>query len=91
MSAWGIEIFDNDFAMDLKTDFTEMLGIGISIDDIEKQLLKDAPMENDEYECIYWSSLTSLEWDYGVLNDYIKNKTKYIIKNRPDYQLFLDN
>lgn len=91
MSAWGIEIFDNDFALDLKTDFTEMLGIGISIDDIEKQLLKDAPMENDEYECIYWSSLASLEWEYGVLNDYIKNKAKYIIKNRPDYQLFLDD
>lgn len=91
MSAWGIELFDNDFALDLKTDFTEMLGIGMTIDDIEEQLFKNAPVEFDEGECIFWSVLAFLEWEYGLLNDYVKNKAKYIIKNRPDDKLFLDN
>lgn len=91
MSAWGIELFDNDFALDLKTDFIEMLGTGMTIDDIEEQLFKNAPVEADEDECIFWSVLAFLEWEYGLLNDYVKNKAKYIIKNRPDDKLFLDN
>lgn len=66
--------------MNLKTNFTEMLGIGISIDNIEEQLLKDVSIKNDAYEYIFWAVLKSLEWEYGVLNNYIKNKTKYIIK-----------
>lgn len=66
--------------MNLKTNFTEMLGIGISIDNIEKQLLKDVSIKNDEYEYTFWVVLKSPEWEYVVLNNYIKNKIKYIIK-----------
>ena len=35
MSGWGTKIFDNDFALDVKTDFVNLIGVGMSIEEIE--------------------------------------------------------
>lgn len=91
MAAWGTNIFDSDYALDLKTDFIEMLGVGYSISEIETCFLNNAPKENDEEECIFWSVIALLEWEYGISNLDIKDKAKYIIKNRPDDILFIND
>lgn len=89
MSAWGTKIFGNDLAQDIKSDFVEMLGIGMDILEIEEYLLNEAPEDDDELACSFWTSLAALEWDYGVLNNNIKEKAKNIIKNNGDDELFI--
>lgn len=91
MAARGIHIFQNDYALDIKTDFEEMLGAGLSIHEIESYLLDTAPEENDEEECMFWTTLAVLEWEYGVLHDDIKHKAKAVIKTNPDHMLFLND
>lgn len=90
MSAWSTKIFGNDLAQDLKSDFVEMLGVGMDIGEIEEYLLNEAPEDSDELACSFWTSLAALEWDYGILNSKVKEKAKNIIKNNSDDELFLN-
>lgn len=88
MSGTSIKIFGNDMAQDVKTDFCELYGIGKSIDEINEYILEYKPDDEDEEACAFWSALALIEWEYGVLNEHIKNKAEYIIKNKSDENLF---
>lgn len=91
MSAWGYKIFDNDLALDMKTDFIEMLSINMSIKEIENHLLSYISNDDEaEVLCPFWSALSDLEWQYGVLQEETKEKAKYIILNKPDIDSYIE-
>ncbi len=89
MSATSIKIFGNDMALDVKSDFIALCGVGKSVDEINEYILGYQPDDDDEEACAFWSALALIEWEYGVLTDYIRNKAQYIIKNHSDASLFL--
>ena len=79
MSAWGTKIFDNDLALDMKTDFIEMLSINMSIKEIELNLLSYISNDDEaEVLCPFWTALSDLEWQYGILQEKTKEKAKYL-------------
>ena len=88
MSGTSVKIFGNDMSLDVKTDFCELYGVGKSVDEINEYILEYKPDDEDEEACAFWSALALIEWEYGVLNEDIKNKTEYIIKNKSDENLF---
>lgn len=76
MSAWGTKIFDNDLALDIKTDFIEMLSVNMSINEIENNLLSYISNDDEaEVLCPFWTALSDLEWQYGILQE--KSKIYY--------------
>lgn len=89
MSATSVKIYGNDMALDVKEDFISLYGIGKSIDEINEYILKYQPDDDDEEACAFWSALAFVEWEYGVLQDTVKSKTRYIIENYSDAELFL--
>ena len=89
MSGIGIGIFSNDIALDVKSDFCQLLGIGKTVDEINEYILGYKPDDNDEEACAFWSALALIEWQYGVLSDDIKSDAKRIIENHGDAHLFI--
>ena len=90
MSAWGFKLFESDYALDLKTDFIEMLGAGLPIYEIEAYMLENAPQADEDDACIFWVTLAYLEWEYGLLREDTKDQAREIIKNRLDDDMFLN-
>ncbi len=89
MSATGVKIFSNDIALDVKTDFVNLYGLGKTLEEIHDYILESyGPSDDDEDACAFWSGLALIEWQYGVLTDPIKEKAEYIIKNHSDAPLF---
>lgn len=89
MSATGVKIFSNDMAMDVKNDFSQLYGIGKSIEEINEYILRYRPDDDNEEACAFWSALALVEWQYGVLSDDIKSEAKRIIENHDDSHLFI--
>lgn len=90
MSGWGTKIFDNDFALDVKTDFVNLIGIGMPIEEIEDFILKYQPQMDDDDSCAFWTALAKIEWDYGLLQENTKRKAQHVIKTFPDSHLYMN-
>lgn len=88
MSATSHKIFGNDMSLDVKEDFCSLYGIGKSVDEIHEYIFAYRPEDDDEDACAFWTGLALIEWEYGVLSDYVKNKAQYIIQNNSDAGLF---
>ncbi|MBQ9949388.1 MAG: hypothetical protein IJO93_01545 [Clostridia bacterium] len=89
MSATSVKIYGNDMALDVKADFCNLYGIGKTVDEINDYIFAYQPDDDDEEACAFWSALALIEWEYGVLTDYVRNKAQYIIANHSDASLFL--
>lgn len=89
MSGTSVKIFGNDIAMDLREDFNDLYGIGKSLDEIHQYIFSYQPLDEDEDACAYWSALALIEWEYGVLDKQVKEKTEYIIENNDDSHLYM--
>lgn len=89
MSGTGIKIFSNDMAMDVKSDFCQLYGIGKSVEEINAYILRYRPDDDDEEACAFWSALALIEWQYGVLSEDIKLEAKRIIESNDDAHLFI--
>lgn len=88
MSAISPKIFGHDMAMDVQGDFWDLYGIGKTVDEINEYILSYQPDDDDEEACAFWSALALIEWQYGILPDYVKEKAQYIIKNHSDAYLY---
>ena len=89
MSSWSAKIFASDIAMDIKSDFCDLYGIEKTIDEIHKYILSYCPNDNDEEACAFWTALAAVEWEYGMLDEKVKNKALDIIINHPDTNFFI--
>lgn len=89
MSATSVKIYGNDMALDVKEDFVSLYGIGKSVEDINQYILSYQPDDEDEDACSFWGALALVEWEYGVLTNQIRSKTKEIIENHSDAFLFI--
>ena len=89
MSGWETKIFDNDFALDVKTDFVNLIGVGMSIEEIEDFIMQYQPQIDDDDSCAFWTALAKIEWDYGLLQENTKKKAQYVIKTFPDNHLYI--
>ncbi len=88
MSATDHKIFGNDMSLDVKEDFCSLYGVGKSVDEIQEYIFAYRPEDDEEDACAFWTGLALIEWEYGVLTDYVKNQAQYIIRNYSDAKLF---
>ncbi len=89
MSAISTKIFGHDTALDVKNFFCELYGLGYSVEEIEECFLNDLPDEDDIEElCPFWTGFALVEWEYGVLSDFVRDKAKDVILNYSDVTLF---
>jgi hypothetical protein len=76
MGTWGVKIFQNDDALDVKEMYTEQLVVGISDEAAEEAVLH----EFDEYLDPIWLPLAIEQWKKGRLSDNVKNNALRMIE-----------
>lgn len=86
MGCWGTAIFSDDVACDIRDDYKELIGDGLSNEDATSQLIEDYNATITDYEegPVFWLALAATQWKCGRLLDSVKSKAVEIIDNRID-------
>lgn len=86
LGAWGTAIFSDDIACDIRDDYKELIGDGLSSGEATEVLLSqysDIAQDDDE-GTVFWLSLASIQWKCGRLLENVKMNALNIIENDLD-------
>lgn len=85
MGVWGVGIFDNDLSEDVKIRYIELLKEGVSNQDATQRLIEEysdilvsSPNDLESAED-FWLALAVMQWMYGRLMDFVKEKAIQIL------------
>ena len=82
MGSWGKNIYDNDFAMDIKGRYEEKLHLGASNDSITEELIQYYADEVDPlYQMLFSVIIADVQWNHGMLTNQIKKRALYYLDN----------
>lgn len=92
MGCWGTAIFSDDVACDIRDDYRELIGDGLSNEDATNQLIEDYNATINDYEegPVFWLSLAATQWKCGRLLDSVKSKAVEIIDSQIDLRRWED-
>ena len=82
MGIWGLELYQNDTALDIRDKFEELYNRGESVPNITDKLICDYNdiMGDANEESLFWFALADTQWDFGVLLDFVKEKALFWIE-----------
>jgi hypothetical protein len=86
MGTFGTAIFSDDLACDIRDEFKEFIGDGMTSEDATNRLINeysDSLKDEDEVS-IFWLSLAATQWKTGRLLDFVKEKAIQIIDTGSD-------
>lgn len=86
MGAWGTKLYDDDVASDVKNEYIDLLRQGIDNEEVTKRLIQKWDTEDIEDGPIFWFALADIQWKYGRLLEYVKNKALQHIANETDLE-----
>ena len=86
MGAWGVAIFSDDLAADLRGDFRELIGDGLTSTEATDRLMAeyDSSLEDVDEMPVFWIALASAQWKLGRLEDRTKQMALQVIDNGTD-------
>lgn len=77
MGTWNVGIFQNDIADDVKDEYIECLREGLSDEEADKKVINNNLdiINLASYDSVeFWLGLAMIEWKYGRLQEYTKQK-----------------
>lgn len=86
MGTWGPAIFSDDTACEVRDDYVELLGSGISDIEASERLIKswEENFKYSEIENVFWLALAVTQWKHGRLEDFVKEKAVQVIESGKD-------
>ena len=74
MGAWGVNLFDDDFACDIKEDYINRLKIGKTNQEATKELLAENSyvINDSDISSVFWFALADTQWNYGRLIEEVR-------------------
>ena len=92
MGAWGVGLFQNDMALEVKDTYIKKLQVGKSNDEALNETIDELNElfadSDDRIDC--WFALASLMYDYGRLTPDVKNEALEIINSKNDEERWDD-
>ena len=81
MGMWGLQLYENDTAIDVKDEFEELFNAGKTVQEITTKLMDDykSIMGETDEEPLFWLALADTQWNFGVLLPMVKEKALYWI------------
>lgn len=81
MGTWGVGIYQNDIALDIRDQFEMLVRKGVSAENATEQLLQEYHcVQDDPKECVdFWLALADSQWNLGVLLPEIRKKAVMLI------------
>lgn len=92
MGFWGYKLYDNDLALDVRDDYKQKLEKGKDEDTVTKEMLERYREEISDIDeaPIFWYAFADIQWEFGRLEDFVKEKAQYYLENGYDLELWAD-
>jgi len=92
MGAWGVAIFSDDLAADIRTDFRERIGEGWTPSEATQQLQKEyaSSLNDPEEMSVFWIALAVTQWKLGRLESRVKKMALKVIDDGTDLARWSD-
>lgn len=91
MGAWGVAIFSDDTASDIRSRFRDLIADGSTPEEATNTLLKEFGTLDADEEPVFWLSLAATQWKLGRLQDDVKSKALAMIENGTDLARWEDD
>lgn len=88
MGTWGPALYSDDLACDIRNDFKQLIGDGLTVEEATSALRKeyqDSLNDNDEHS-VFWFALADTQWKTGRLINEVLEKTLEIIDEGSDME-----
>jgi hypothetical protein len=73
MGTWGVGVFSNDDALDIRGDFRDLIAVGYSAEDATSVLIESMTTgEHDALEGEHWIALAMTQWRLGRLAEAVR-------------------
>ena len=88
MGAWGVAVFSDDLAADLRDEFRDLMGEGLSSSQAVDQLISDyqSSIHDDDEKTVFWIALAVTQWNLGRLEDRTQDEALRMIAGGDDLQ-----
>lgn len=89
MGAWGIGLYQDDMALDIRDTVKDELKFGTPLNEIITQLKLNYDIgnyDNNDEESVFWCALADTLWQLGCLDEKIKNKALSCIEQGVDIE-----
>lgn len=75
MGSWGVKIYENDTALDIRDRFDD-LRKGKTVQQITNELMDEYACDLDDVNCgpVFWFALADTQWNYGRLLPEVKEQ-----------------
>lgn len=92
MGTWGVNLYQDDIALDVREEYIDFLRIGMNNEEATKRLVKIYKdiIEDDEAG-VFWFALAETQWKYGRLLPEVKNKALEFIESGVDLELWKED
>lgn len=81
MGAWGVALYSDDYAMDVRADYRDALKFGKTDEEaLQEVIRKDAPPAGSEDEYVFWYALADTMWNYGRLTPEVREKALHYLE-----------
>lgn len=83
MGAWGVAVFSDDLAADLRDDYRDLIGAGLSSTQAVEKLLASyaSSLADDDEMPVFWLALALTQWKLGRLEERTKEKALGVIES----------
>lgn len=81
MGAWGFELFEDDFACDVRDEYRELLEQGVAPADASRRMVEQnaASIEDFDDAPIFWMALAATQANLGHLNREVRDRALAVI------------
>ncbi|MCJ7824680.1 MAG: hypothetical protein MUP44_07265 [Anaerolineales bacterium] len=86
MGTWGTGLYSDDTACDVRNDYRDILGDGISEPEATKRIIAQWKRELSDSDIapVFWLALADVQWRLGRLQESVKKEALTIIENGSD-------
>ena len=91
MGTWGTALYSDDIASDLRDEFRDLIGDGLSATEAVDRLLVDYSPDDPDIEPVFWLALADIQWKLGRLEERTKANALNIIENGKDLARWSDS
>src|SRR5215469_10167451 len=86
MGAWGTAVFSDDTACDVRDNYVDLIGDGLSGVEATKKLLREwaGSLDDPDEGPVFWLALAATQWKNGRLEDLVQQRALNIIDRLGD-------
>src|SRR5688500_12932115 len=86
MGTWGTALFSDDLAADIRGEFRDLIGEGLTTDAAVKRLTTEykSSLRDPDEESVFWLALADTGWRLGRLDDNVLQNALRVIDSGQD-------